>query len=214
MQGFWRTHCFKVFGGEDWLKILLALGHCRKDVVDIANDVITRRIENKAGGRVAATHTSGPILSVRTQAAMDHQEIPDIKRPGSGIDGRGKQSRDEAKRILKVLRFAHMDLHVSSSCMHSTTWSLHKFLPQRRSSFHDTPQSLVGSESDGERHVRVFDFNIKLSRHRAEEEKWDCGQSQMPWKKWRELEARVKVLIEFASYPLHMAGNTSDAEIK
>jgi hypothetical protein len=98
--------------------------------------------------------------------------------------------------------------------MHSTTSSLYKFLPQRRSSFHDTPQSLVGSESNGERHVRVFDFNIKLSRHRAEQEKWDCGQSWKPWKWWHELEAQVKVLIEFASYPLHMAGNTSDAEIR
>ena len=111
MQGFWRTHCFKVFGGEDWLKILLALGHCRKDVVDIANDVITSRIANKARGRVAATHTTGPILSVRTQAAMEHQDIPDIKPPGTNIGGLGKQSRDQAKRLEKTLRFAHMDLH-------------------------------------------------------------------------------------------------------
>ena len=103
---------------------------------------------------------------------------------------------------------------VNSSCMHSTTSCVYKFLPQRRSSFHDTPQSLVGSESNGERQVRVFDFNIKLSRHRAEELLWDRGCSQMSWTTFFELQKSVQVLIEFASYPLHhMAGSTSVCEL-
>ena len=110
MQGFWRTHCFKIFGGEDWLKILLALGHCRKDVVDIANDIITCRIQKKAGGRVAATHAMTATLSDRTKAAMENKELPEIKPPGHSLGGHGKQCRDKAKKISKKLRFAHMDL--------------------------------------------------------------------------------------------------------
>ena len=111
MQGFWRTHVFKVYGGDDWLKILLALGHCRKEVVDIANDIITRRIQKKGDGRVAATHAlTDSTLSARTKAAMQKKELPEVRPPGSGIGGLGKQSRDEAKRITKRLRFAHMGL--------------------------------------------------------------------------------------------------------
>ena len=106
MQGFWRTHCFKVFGGEDWLKILLALGHCRAPVIDIANDIISRRIETKAGGRVAATHAmTSSTLSARTQAAMENKELPEIKPPGSSTGNKGKQFRDEAKKIKRTLRF-------------------------------------------------------------------------------------------------------------
>ena len=110
MASCWRVHCFKVFGGEDWLKILLALGHCRKDVVDIANDIITCRIQKKAGGRVAATHAMTATLSARTQAAMENKELPEIKPPGHSMGGYGKQCRDKAKKISKKLRFAHMDL--------------------------------------------------------------------------------------------------------
>ena len=105
MQGMWRVHCFKVFGGEDWLKILLALGHCRQPVIDIANVILSRRIDLKAG-RLAATQTmTGPILAARTQAAMENKKLPEIKPPGSSTGGKGKQFRDEAKKIKRTLRF-------------------------------------------------------------------------------------------------------------
>ena len=107
MASCWRVHCFKVFGGEDWLKILLALGHCRAPVIDIANDIISRRIETKAGGRaVAATHatTSPPVLAPRTQAAMANVAPPEIVPPGTSVGGYGKQCRDEAKQIKRWLR--------------------------------------------------------------------------------------------------------------
>jgi hypothetical protein len=105
MASCWRVHCFKVFGGEDWLKILLALGHCRAPVIDIANDIISRRIETKAGGRVAATHAmTSPVLAARTQAAMANVALPEINPPGSSIGGYGKQCRDDAKKIKRMLR--------------------------------------------------------------------------------------------------------------
>ena len=105
MQGMWRVHCFKVFGGEDWLKILLALGHCRQPVIQIANDILARRIDVKAS-RLAATQTmTGPKLAARTQAAMDNQKLPEIKPPGSSTGNKGKQFRDEAKKIKRKLRF-------------------------------------------------------------------------------------------------------------
>ena len=105
MASCWRVHCFKVFGGEDWLKILLALGHCRAPVIDIANAIISRRIETKAGGRVAATHAmTSPVLAARTQAAMANVALPAISPPGSSIGGYGKQCRDDAKQIKRWLR--------------------------------------------------------------------------------------------------------------
>jgi len=105
MASCWRVHCFKVFGGEDWLKILLALGHCRAPVIDIANDIISRRIETKAGGRVAATHAmTSPVLAARTQAAMANVALPEINPPGHSKGGYGKQCRDDAKQIRRMLR--------------------------------------------------------------------------------------------------------------
>jgi hypothetical protein len=104
MASCWRVHCFKVFGGEDWLKILLALGHCRAPVIDIANAIISRRIETKAG-RVAATHEmTGPVLAARTQAAMANVALPGINPPGSSSGSYGKQCRDDAKQIGRKLR--------------------------------------------------------------------------------------------------------------
>ena len=105
LESMWRVHCFKVFGGEDWLKILLALGHCRQPVIDIANAILERRIELKAG-RPAATRTlTDPILAPRTVAAMENKKLPKIKPPGSNIGGQGKQFRDKAKEIKRQLRF-------------------------------------------------------------------------------------------------------------
>ena len=100
MQGFYRVHCFKSFGGEDWMKILLALGHVNQEVIDEANSVITRRIQEKAG-RDAATHTQpNPILSTRTREAMrgvPQRDLTPVQPPNTGTPNKAKQAREYAK---------------------------------------------------------------------------------------------------------------------
>ena len=92
------------YGGEDWLKILIALGHCRAEVTSIANEVLSVRIQEKAG-RLAATQTqSGPILSKRTYAAMSGEELPEVQAPGTSVGSEAKVLRDQAKRIEHSLR--------------------------------------------------------------------------------------------------------------
>ena len=104
MQQFWRVHCFKAYGGEDWLKILIALGHCRGEVTSIANEVLAVRIQEKAN-RLAATQTqSGPILSKRTHAAMSGDQLPEVQAPGTSLGSEAKVLRDKAKRIAHTLR--------------------------------------------------------------------------------------------------------------
>ena len=102
MQGFCRVHCFKTYGGEDWLKLLIALGHCSEQVIDIANDVITKRIQAKAG-RLAATQTQpNPILSERSKAMKEgvaDLDLPPIAAPRSSLGNLAHQARDKAHGI-------------------------------------------------------------------------------------------------------------------
>ena len=78
MEGYYRVYCFKNFGGEDWVNILLALGHCSGEVIHEANTIITRRIHEKAGRDAATLTQPDPILSVRTRQAMQGapQRVP------------------------------------------------------------------------------------------------------------------------------------------
>ena len=105
MKRFWRTHCFKAYGSEDWMKILLALGHCRSEVIDIANDVLSTKIL-KAAGRVAATHgpPADPRLSKRTAAAMTGQPIPEVQPPNTGLGNEAKRLREKAKNLGREMR--------------------------------------------------------------------------------------------------------------
>ena len=99
-MGFYRVHCFKTYGGEDWMKILLALGHCNEEVIKQANIIITRRIDEKAG-RLAATQTQpDPILSVRTRQQMQgvpQRDLAPIRPPNRGNPNEAKRARDYAK---------------------------------------------------------------------------------------------------------------------
>ena len=104
MQAFYRVYCFKNFGGEDWMKIILALGHCNAEVIDIANGIITRRISQKAG-RVAATHTQpDPVLSQRARQSMQGvaaDDLAPIRPPKSSGGGEAKKWRDYAKNLSR-----------------------------------------------------------------------------------------------------------------
>ena len=92
MSGFYRVHCFKTYGGEDWMKILLTFGHCSEEVINQANRVLTRRIDEKAG-RVAATHTqAGPILPLRTRQEMEGV----LQRH---LEPRSRRARNHAKTL-------------------------------------------------------------------------------------------------------------------
>ena len=71
MAGMYRVHCFKTFGGQDWMKILLALGHVDAKVTEIANDITTRRIQEKAGRDASTLTQPDPILSKRTRQIME-----------------------------------------------------------------------------------------------------------------------------------------------
>ena len=104
MQGFYRTHCFKTFGGEDWMKILLAIGHCSAEVILEANQVLARRIREKAS-RDASTHTqAGPILSVRTRQAMQgvpQRDLAPVRPPNSSLGNEAKRARERAKTFSR-----------------------------------------------------------------------------------------------------------------
>ena len=105
IHGFYRVHCFKYYGGEDWMKILLALGHCNEEVINQANRVLTRRIDEKAG-RVAATHTqAGPILSKRTRQMMQGVsplDLEPVHPPNTGSGNVAKRAREHAKNLSKL----------------------------------------------------------------------------------------------------------------
>ena len=104
IRGFYRAHCFKYYGGEDWMKILLALGHCNEEVINQAKIVMTRRIGEKAG-RVAATHTQpDPTLSVRTRQQMEgvpQRDLAPIRPPNRWSPNDAKRARDYAKTFSK-----------------------------------------------------------------------------------------------------------------
>jgi hypothetical protein len=107
MKRHYRTHCFKTFGGEDWMKILLAIGHCRENVIDIANVVIRQKIEVKAE-RVAATHTTGldARLSKRTRAAVEGRPLPPVQPPSRGVsENETKSLREKAKAVGRKIKY-------------------------------------------------------------------------------------------------------------
>ena len=107
MYCFYRVHCFKNFGGEDWMKILLALGHCSEEVILQANIVISQRRIRERTGRDAATHTQpDPILSTRTRQAMQgvpQRDLTPVRPPNTATPSQAKQARDHAKTFSKQI---------------------------------------------------------------------------------------------------------------
>ena len=104
MAGMYRVHCFKTFGGQDWMKILLALGHVDAKVTEIANDITTRRIREKAGRDASTLTQADPILSKRTRQIMEGLAATQIDPPRAspGAPNAAKQAREHAKTFSKL----------------------------------------------------------------------------------------------------------------
>ena len=106
MTRFYRVHCFKTYGGEDWMKILLALGHCNAKVIGVANDIIAYRIALRAGRTAREEAQTGPILSVRTQqqmAGVPQRDLQPVQPPGRSA-GEAKRAREMATGLTWAKR--------------------------------------------------------------------------------------------------------------
>jgi len=47
LRGFYKTHCFYIYGGELWLRFMIAVGRVSRHAVDAANDVVHTRVQYK-----------------------------------------------------------------------------------------------------------------------------------------------------------------------
>lgn len=99
-----RTVCFEMFGGFEWFSILIALGRVPDACVDYANEVIARRIREKAGREAGTEVQPGPRLSARSLAASQGLELPPITGP-LNPKSHAKKLREEAKRMDMWLRW-------------------------------------------------------------------------------------------------------------
>ena len=81
MYCFYRVHCFKNFGGEDWMKILLALGHCSEEVISMANIVISRRRQAMQG--------------------VPQRDLAPIRAPSAATPNEAKRAREHAKTFSR-----------------------------------------------------------------------------------------------------------------
>ena len=105
VQRFYRMHCFETYGGQDWMMILLALGHCNEEVIRQANMVLTRRLNEKTE-RVAATHTQlDRILCASTRQQMQgfcESDLTPVRFVTTGLRRKANQALEHAKIFSKL----------------------------------------------------------------------------------------------------------------
>ena len=194
------------------MKILIAFGNCRADVIDIGNEVIRQKISDKAG-RLATTQTQpDPRLSKRTEAAMRGAPLPDIVPPNTGLGNAAKRLRDKGRKLAHEKRYvlrwngstrgcaAFLFSPLPTKCMvaqvQPRTWiSKVVFLPQRG--------VIVCLSRSGKVTRRQGDDNKGWPRassrfhsyDRWAEEQWIAGRPSMSWWSWNDLCRRCEELL-------------------
>ena len=84
LLGYFRTHCDKVFGGQLWLRFLIALGRVPKQAIDATNDVIQVRVQFKR--HEWASLESRPVDS---HHFLRREDRADARASTPGGDGTG-----------------------------------------------------------------------------------------------------------------------------
>ena len=86
------------------MKILLALGHCDEEVINIGNEILRHKIWNAAKRRADDKKRDDPRLSERTAAKMSGRPVPEVKPPNAGEGNEAKKLREKAKHLGREKR--------------------------------------------------------------------------------------------------------------
>ena len=105
MRSCWRCYAYDMWGGLEWLSILIALGDVPAECVQMANMHLLGRIDNDGKRQPSSVPVVGARLSRRQAAIRDGQEVPEVQGP-SCKDSEAKVARDEAKRLDRTIKSA------------------------------------------------------------------------------------------------------------
>ena len=98
----WKTTQFNFYGGQVWLRLLIALGDIPDMIIDICNELVAETIRQKAQRESTIGLVKHPRLSMRSLAAAQGEVPP----PVQGIQHKtsaAKAAREIAKRTQKTL---------------------------------------------------------------------------------------------------------------
>ena len=98
-RGYFKNHCFVKFGGQRWLKFLIALGGVPEVAVDATNEIIAERVLADERRVTGTAH----VTSTRPAWAYQRQERANRPCPDAG-HARQKELRDSAKAAERVLK--------------------------------------------------------------------------------------------------------------
>ena len=75
LADWWRTRVFKTYGDDRWYKILIGVGHCDEEVIELGNEVLRKIIKEKAGREATEAPPAGAKISKRTFEAGYHHQL-------------------------------------------------------------------------------------------------------------------------------------------
>jgi hypothetical protein len=90
----WKTTQFHRYGGQVWLRILIALGDIPNVIIGICNEIVAEKVR-QAQREPTTGLVEGPRLSARSLAASQGQVPPPVQA--------AKRAREQAKRTQKKL---------------------------------------------------------------------------------------------------------------
>jgi hypothetical protein len=97
----WKTTQFNLYGGQVWLRILIALGDIPDSIVGICNELVAETIR-QAQREPSTGLVEGPRLSLRSLAAAQG-EVPPPVRGIRHQTSAAKAARETAKRTQRLL---------------------------------------------------------------------------------------------------------------
>jgi len=98
----WKTTQFNLYGGQVWLRILIALDDIPDMIIGICNELVAEAIRHKAQREPTIGLVKHPRLSMRSLAAAQGAVPP----PAQGIQHKtsaAKAAREIAKRTQRTL---------------------------------------------------------------------------------------------------------------
>ena len=105
MRSCWRSYAYDVWGGLEWLSILLAVGDVPKECVDLMNEEVAKRVKEGENRDITEDRLDGARLSKRSAALRDQEEVPPVQGPTCKTS-EPKRLREAAKALDKKIRSA------------------------------------------------------------------------------------------------------------